>query len=244
MTPVVLIHGVGLDQHMWASFAAALGRPALTYDLLGLGDAPKPPGPYSLDRYARQLVEVADGRRVDVVGFSLGALIAQRAAIDHPHVVRRLVLVSGVFNRSAQERSAIAARVDDVRSGGYAASVEPALDRWFTSEFTTLNPQVVDAVRSRMRANDPVPYSHAYAVFAQGDAELAEQVHRIAAPTLVVTGGDDERSTPTMARLLAAEIPNAQVHILEGLKHLLPLEAPAELARAVNAFLDHSEGTS
>ena len=137
MTPVVLIHGVGLDRHMWASFAAALGRPALTYDLLGLGDAPKPPGPYSLDRYARQLVEVADGRRVDVVGFSLGALIAQRAAIDHPHVVRRLVLVSGVFNRSAQERSAIAARVDDVRSGGYAASVEPALDRWFTSEFTT-----------------------------------------------------------------------------------------------------------
>ncbi len=235
--PVVLIHGVGLDRHMWDPLASLLHRPIITYDLLGMGDAAKPPGPYSLALYADQLLSLTNGRRVDIVGFSLGALIAQRFAIDHPELVHRLVLVSGVFNRSPEERSAIQQRVAEVRSGAYLQSVEPALARWFTVPFAEQHPEVVDTIRTRMRANDPIPYSHAYAVFAEGDNELAHAACQISAPTLVVTGGADERSTPAMARHLADRIPGAQVEVIEGVKHLLPLEKPSELASAIVPFL-------
>ena len=103
MTPLVLVHGVGLDRHMWAAFAAALGSPTITYDMLGLGDAPKPAGPYTLSMYADQLAEVvheAPSQPVDVIGFSMGALVAQRFAIDHPQLVRRLDRKSTRLNSS------------------------------------------------------------------------------------------------------------------------------------------------
>jgi (E)-2-((N-methylformamido)methylene)succinate hydrolase len=243
VTTTVLVHGVGLDHTMWEPLRARLVQPSIVYDLTGLGDAPKPDGPYSLSMYASQLADVCrgEGEPVDVVGFSLGSLIAQRFAVDHPGLVRRLVLVSSVFRRSAAERSAIAARVQEVRDGGYEESIESALRRWFTADFTHHHPDVVERVRVRMRSNDPLPYSHAYAVFAEGDAELADSVRLIGAPTLVVTGECDERSTPEMTRGLAAAIPGAQPHIVAGVKHLLPLERPHELTDLVNEFLNRPE---
>lgn len=239
MTPLVLVHGVGLDRHMWDPFVDALTRPARAYDMIGHGDEPPRAGQHRLADYAEQLRTIASetGSPVDIVGFSMGALVAQRLAIDSPAAVRRLVLVSGVFDRAAAERAAIRERVADVRAGGYRASVEPALDRWFTPEFAQRCPDVVDTVRRRMLANDVTAYGLAYEVFATGDEELAPLVRRITAPTLVVTGADDQRSTPSMARRLAAAIPGASAAIVPGVRHLLPLEQPAGLALLVAEFL-------
>jgi (E)-2-((N-methylformamido)methylene)succinate hydrolase len=124
----------------------------------------------------------------DVVGFSMGALVAQRVAVDLPHLVRRLVLVSGVFDRSAAESASVVARVAEVRSGRYHESIEPALERWFTPAFAAAHPDIVDGVRRRMSANTVDSYSDAYEVFATGDAELVGSVSSIAVPTLVITG--------------------------------------------------------
>ena len=244
MTPLVLVHGVGLDRHMWAPFSAALGTPVVTYDMVGLGDAPKPRGPYSLAMYAEQLREVAaglGGRPIDVVGFSMGALVAQRFAADHPQLVRRIVLVSGVYDRTARERAAIVERVAEVRSGGYLDSVEPALARWFTPAFAAARPDAVQVVRERMLANDVRAYADAYEVFATGDAELVPLAPRIHAPTLVITGEDDQRSTPAMAERLAAALPNGRAVVVPGVRHLLPIEQPALLAELVRDFLHGPE---
>lgn len=244
MTTLVLVHGVGLDRHMWAPFAAALGQPVVTYDMLGLGEAPKPPGPYSLRMYAEQLRQVLTdlgGEAVDVVGFSMGALVAQRFAVDHPRLVRRMVLVSGVFNRTADERAAIVTRVAEVRNGAYLHSVEPALERWFTPEFAARHPEVVQTVRERMLANDVRPYADAYEVFATGDEQLVPLVPRITAPTLVITGADDQRSTPLMAEQLAAALPHGRAAVVPGVRHLLPLEQPDTLAALVRDLLHEPE---
>jgi pimeloyl-ACP methyl ester carboxylesterase len=244
MTPIVLVHGVGLDRHMWAPFSAALGLPTIAYDMLGLGDADKPEGPYTLSMYAEQLRSVAariGGAPVDVVGFSMGALVAQRFAADHPSLVRRLVLVSGVFDRTADERAAIVARVAEVRSGNYADSIEPAIERWFTPAFAADHPDTVQAVRQRMLANEVRSYANAYEVFATGDEELVPLAPRIAAPTLVVTGADDQRSTPAMTKRLAAALPNGRAAVLPGVRHLLPLEQPELLADMVRHFLHEPE---
>ena len=238
--PVVLIHGVGLDHTMWLPVMAALShRRTVAYDMIGHGRAVKPDGPYTLGTFVDQLSEIVDalGGDVDLVGFSMGALVAEGlASSTHRARVRRMVLLNAVHDRSPVERAAILDRVIDVRAGRFESTVEPALQRWFTPEFAAADPDTIAGVRRRLLDNDVRSYGDAYQVFATADAELARRVDRIEVPTLVVTGRDDQRSTPAMTAALAAAIPNGRSMILPGLRHLTPLEAPIVVANLIDEF--------
>lgn len=240
--PLVLIHGVGMDLTMWDALAAHL-RPShriIRYDMLGHGASQKPAGPYRLADFTAQLSALTtdlDLPAFDLVGFSMGGLVAQAFALRQPELVRRLVLVNTVFNRTAAERQAVNARVDDVLKGGYAASVDAAIDRWFTPSFRTRQPEVVAAVQRHMMTNDLDAYAAAYAVFGNADAELVDRVAAIRQPSLVITGADDQRSTAFMARALATCLPAAHLEIIPGQRHLTPLEVPEHLAASITRFL-------
>lgn len=243
---LVLVHGVGMDLTMWASVVARLAERhrVLCYDMLGHGQSAKPPGPYRLQDFVEQLLALTDAlgiQHFDLVGFSMGALVAEGVAVAAPQRLGRLVLLNGVYDRSPEERAAVVARVRDVRDGNYAESVEAALERWFTPGFVSSHPEVVEQVRAHMSHNDLEAYAAAYEVFATADAELVSLVGRIAAPALVVTGSDDRRSTAAMARALAARLPRGRLHLMQGQRHLTPLEAPEAVAALIADFLE-SEG--
>ena len=239
MVPLVFIHGVGLDHTMWDPALRALRhRRTITYDMIGHGTAPKPAGPYKLDTFVRQLDRIIEalGSEVDLVGFSMGALVAQGYALRATARIRRLVLLNGVHDRSDSERKAIIDRVAEVRAGGYGSTIEPAIERWFTPQFVEKSPDVVAAVRGRLERNDVRAYADAYEVFATADAELSGRMGEVDQPTLVVTGSEDQRSTPAMACALADAMPAARALMLPGLRHLTPLEAPDLIARTIDDF--------
>lgn len=241
---IVLIHGVGLDHTMWDRVLPALGdRRVVTYDLLGHGSSAPLPSGSDLSTLVHQLRSVCDAEPspIDIVGFSLGALIAQGFALSSPERVRRLILVSGVFDRSTDERSAILERVADVREGGYLNNVATAIDRWFTPEFAAAHPDVLAEVTERMMSNDVASYVNAYEIFATADEELAAQVHRITCPTLVVTGEHDPRSTPAMSQALATTVANGRAVVLPGARHLTPLEVPEALVRLITTFVEEPD---
>ena len=238
--PVVMIHGVGLDHTMWLPVMAALSqRRTIAYDMIGHGAARKPAGPYTLGTFVDQLgaiVEAVDCE-IDLVGFSMGALVAQGLALSPiAGRIRTMVLLNAVHDRSDADRQAIIARVAEVRAGQFAATVEPALQRWFTPAFAATHPESVAAVGQRLLANDERSYADAYEVFATADAGLASRVPEITVPTLVATGSDDQRSTPAMAAALAAALPRGRATVLPGLRHLTPLEAPELVADLIDEF--------
>lgn len=238
--PLVLIHGVGLDHTMWRPVIAALPhRRTITYDMVGHGAAFNPPGPYSLSMFVDQLSGIVDaiGGQVDLVGFSMGAMVAEGFAMSAGGIaVRRMVLLNGVHLRSSDERQAIIDRVAEVRTGGFAATVEPALDRWLTPEFRREHPIVVAKLRQRLLDNDVRAYADAYEVFATADEEVSSRIAAISVQTLVATGSDDQRSTPAMATALAQSLPNGRSLVLPGLRHLAPIEAPDVVAALVDEF--------
>ena len=245
--PLVLIHGVGLDRHLWDSTVAALqpGREVITYDLVGHGAGPHSPGPYTLATFIEQLASLTVGYdRVDLCGFSLGALIAQAFTLAHPSMVRRLVLLGSVFQRTEAERQAICERVAEVRAGGYSHTVDVAIDRWFSPSFTADHPELVARVRATMEANDVRAYADAYAVFAVGDTELAQHVHRIAVPTLTIAGADDLRSTPVMSKALAATVINGRCEVIPGTRHCFMLEQPGAVAALIDGFLNDQRASA
>jgi pimeloyl-ACP methyl ester carboxylesterase len=94
--PLVLLPGTGLTARSWDAVAATLAatRRVVAVDLRGHG-ASQWPGVYSIAAMTDDLAALLDGlgeERVDLVGHSLGGLVALRVAAAHPHRVRRLVL--------------------------------------------------------------------------------------------------------------------------------------------------------
>ncbi len=240
---VVLVHGVGLDLAMWGPQAAALRarRRVLRYDLIGHGATPGLSQPLSLDDFAAQLEDLLDAlelERAALVGFSMGALVAQAFALAHPARVERLALLACVHARSRSQSAGVRARLAAVERGGTAATSDAALERWLTPAYRRRHAAAAAAVRQRLEANDRDAFLAAYRLFAHADAELAPRLGAITAPTLVVAGEHDSGSTPAMARRLAATIPGARLHVLPGVRHLFTLEAAADVNSLLLDFLE------
>jgi pimeloyl-ACP methyl ester carboxylesterase len=242
---LVLVHGVGSDLRSWDEIVPAL-TPHYTVaraDLRGHGQS----GRMSQCRVG-DFVEDLEGlmreigaEKVDLVGFSLGALIAQHFALTRPERLRRLVLISSVAERTSQERERVLARAEIVRKQGIAAVIAAAEDRWFTDTFKTANPERVEQRLRELKANDHASYAAAYSVFAEADQGLAfEQIN---VPTLIMTGENDVGSNPRMARLLHERIAGSRLVILPRLKHSVLVEAPARISELLLEFLGPKSNT-
>ena len=243
---VVLIHGFGMNRGMWQWQLPVLTPHfrVLTYDLLGHGESAPPAGTPDLAMFSGQLLALMDRcgiERAAVVGFSLGGLIARRFALDHSHRLAALAILNSPHNRSRAERDAIRERVRQTQEHGPSANVDSALQRWFTPAFRAETPELIALIRGWIERNDPVVYSQIYRVLAEGDAEVAQGLKRIACPTLVMTGADDPGNTAAMARTMAGLIPGARLVILPGLRHMALAESPPAVNEPLCTFLRQVE---
>jgi pimeloyl-ACP methyl ester carboxylesterase len=165
-------------------------------------------------------------------------MVALAAAARQPSRFDRLALLNTVFKRSPEQAASALRRMDIAESEGMAAVADLAIDRWFSPEWQAEHPSQVDQIRRRLADTDPVGYLKAYRVFITGDALMPEGATAVTATTLAMTGELDPGSTPDMSRALAAAVPEGQVRILTGLRHLPPVEAPSTFAGALSEFLD------
>lgn len=239
--PVVLLHGVGLDHSMWDAFTAAvrdgLGRPVTALDLPGHGSRPPLTGPATLAELAEDVAARLPGR-AHLVGFSLGALIAQHLARFRPELVASLTSVSSVCLRTPDEAAAVASRLAGA-SADFPASVEASISRWYPAG-SGVPEDTVEQTRATLLANHVPSYLHAYRVFATGDAAIGPELGAIRVPSLAVTGELDPGSTPEMTRRLGEAIPGARTAVVPRARHMLPVERPAELAGIITAFIEES----
>lgn len=244
--PLLLLHGLGLSSRMWEPQVQALSGKYRVYriDLIGHGDSSPCPEGCTLKEFIEQVgtfIDAVGVSRIHVVGFSLGALIAEGLAVEYPTSVASLSLVSCVGRRSESERAAVMKRVHEVERFGHRATIDAAIERWFTPGFIAEQPNVVSDIRAMLAANDPVSYLRAYQVFAISDTCYFERLDQIACPALVITGEGDIGSTPSMARSIAQRIRNARVEVVPGYRHMLPVEGWSVLNRKLLCFLKDCE---
>lgn len=240
---VLLIHGVGLSHRIWAPIVPVLAksRRVVALDMLGHGSSRLPREGATIEDYSVQAFSLLDHLGIEssaVVGFSMGALVAQQMVLDYPARVPQLAAVSGVHARSAEQRSAILKRAQEFSEKGLEPFIPGALERWLTPEFRQAHPEVEGEIAAGLSDNDLTGYLRSYQIFATSDDTLAPRAGEIHCPTLVLTGEHDSGSTAEMAHALGACIAGSQVVILPGLRHLLTHEAPELLAGQLDAFLD------
>lgn len=235
---IVFLHGVGLDRHVWDRVIALLDRTRYDVsapDLLGHGTSSPAPDGTTLADLADPVVDTLNADEpAHLVGFSLGALVAQHIAIHRPDLVRTLTCVNSVCDRTPAERDAVLARLQTARED-FAGGIQASLRRWYDG--TEVPDEEIRLTEKTLSGNDIDSYLNCYRVFATADAEVAPALAGITAPTLAITGSDDPGSTPEMSRRLAAAIPDCDVRILDDTRHMLPVQRPGEFTDALTALL-------
>ena len=240
---VVLCHGVGLDLHMWDQQLPALTPDfqVVRYDFIGHGKTPPNPEVSNLGAFTRQLFALLEHlglERITLVGLSMGGVIAQRFAADHPELLIRLVLMNTVYQRGPKELEGVEARLRITEEEGLSPITDSAIARWFDDEFVGEHPEIVDQIRTRLLTNDLAGYLAAYRVFVYAEPEVGSALKKVECPTLVMTGGRDTGSTPVMAHRMAEDLADARVVIFDELHHLAPLESPDQVNAELLSFLN------
>jgi pimeloyl-ACP methyl ester carboxylesterase len=244
---VALVHGLGLTHAVWAWMRPDLARRwrVISYDLLGHGRTPPPHEPPTLAMLARQLAGLLDHCGVDraaVVGFSLGGMVARRFAQDFPARAAGIAILHSPHLRTPSAQAAVEARVDQARRSGPGATVEAALDRWFTPAFRAARPDLMAKVRGWVLGNDPDVYPRFYNVLAMGTAEIVAPDPPLRLPALVLTADEDFGQDPATSHAIASEIKGSEVVILNGLRHMALVEAPERVNGPVVRFLARAFG--
>lgn len=237
--PLLLIQGLGYARWSWEPIVPQLAERhrVLFFDNRGIGESDTPPGPYTAREMADDALQVLDEagvERADVLGASLGGMIAQELAVAAPDRVDRLVLCCthpGVPH--GQPMPAVTVRLFQE-----AATLEPeeALRRFVANALGPNAPgSLVNELTARRLANpqDPAGWqaqAAAGTTFLGVDGSLDK-------PTLLVTGTEDNVVDPRNSDVLAERIPGARVERLEGLGHLFFWEEPDRFVRIVEEFL-------
>lgn len=237
---ITFAHSLAATLRLWDAQAAALADrfQILRYDARGHGDSDVPPGPYTLDQMTGDLIGLLDAlgiRETHVVGLSMGGCSGMTAALAHPTRIASLVLAD-TTSRYAPETAAMwADRIRTAETAGMEPLVEPTMRIWFTERFRQDAKLAVDRVRDMLRRTDPRGY--VAAIRAIADVNLTDAIAGIRAPTLVIVGRDDPGTPVSMAEVMRARIPGAELLVLPDAAHASCVEAAAPFTDAVARFL-------
>ncbi|MCG6963879.1 MAG: alpha/beta hydrolase [Acidobacteria bacterium] len=240
--PVLLIHGHTLDLRVWddvAPLLTAAGLRVIRPDLRGHGRSEMPSKGYHWSHHAADMEAVLEDAAVEhatVVGFSLGGGVALEMAVSHPKLVERLVLMSPVmpdrpFEPAFLDNLKQVARV--ARSEGIGAAMAGP---WAGSPLfarSISKPGVRERLSTIVADFPGADYLASERDHVDRGWTVPERLGTVGAATLVLVGGDEMAGFRAFAEEAAGSIPGARLEVLAGCGHLLPLEAPGEVAHRI-----------
>ena len=240
-TPLVFIHGVGLDHQMWKPQTNSLNEySTITYDLLGHGKTPFNKEEITLDDFSKQLLSVLDFLKVDkcnLVGFSLGSLIALDFASKFQSRLKSLTVIGTTYKRTDNERALVVDRFNQAKLNKPIS--KQALKRWFSDEYLKTHPEVYNQFMKILN-KEPKEHSNflkAYKLFAYHYDNL-EMIKRISTKTLIMTGADDSGSTVAMSKSLSSDLINSSFIEINNGKHLCSIECADDVNINLKNFIN------
>jgi len=240
---VVLIHGLGLNKDMWKEFIPSLLKnyKVINFDLFGHGDSESFKTKLNLDHCARQIYELLHHLEIEkahLIGFSVGGMINRKFALIYPSRVLSLVILNSPHKREKEMQELVEKRAKLVLSEGALATLNDALERWFTAEFRHKRPDVLSMVRKWRKIVDQKNYAEIAEILATGVKELTGQEINNLIPTLVITCEHDSGSTCSMAVEISKEYLYSDLVIIPKFKHLGLLESPSLFLGPILKFLE------
>jgi pimeloyl-ACP methyl ester carboxylesterase len=238
--PVVLfLHGAELDHSCWLLQSRWFGHHGfivLAPDLPGHGKSGGEPleSIEDLADWARAFLDALGVKAADIVGHSMGSLIALEFIARHPERARRAALIGSAIPMPVAPALLEAARDDEPRAAdminawsyGYGQTGgSPMPGMWLLG------------MNKRLMARQPKGTFHRDLSACNAYARTIGELAGITAPTLFISGSQDKMTSPKLARMMQEKIPGARQTLIEGGGHALLAEYPDAVLDALRGFL-------
>ncbi len=243
--PLLLIMGLGATLEWWQRLVPVLSARyrTIVYDNRGVGRSDVPPGPYSIPGMADDAAAVLDAAGIasaHVLGASMGGMIAQELALNHPSRVRSLILgCTACGGRQSVPASKEVAAALGARS---AMTREEAM--WVMAPYIfdagTPRERVAEDIAVRLRAKVT---NDGYFAQLQGIRAWSGTHDRLAGitmPTLVIHGDTDQLVPAENGRIIAKAIPGAHLVMIPHASHIFFTDQFAASNAAILSFLDQA----
>ena len=240
--PLVFIHGVGLNHKMWDSQIALLNNySTITYDLLGHGKTPYNKEEVTLNEFSDQLDYLLKFLKIDkinLVGFSLGSLIALDFASKFQERLKSLTVIGTTYKRTTEQRALVVERFEQAKLNKPIS--KQALNRWFTdiylSDYPETYGQFIEILTKE--GDEHLNFLKSYKLFAYHQ-DNSDMIKSIKTKTLVMTGSSDLGSTVQMSKSLSADLINSNFIEINNGKHLCSIECADDVNINLKNFISN-----
>ena len=240
--PLVFIHGVGLDHNMWDPQINSLNNySTITYDLLGHGKTPCNKEEITLSDFSNQLDSLLKFLKIDkinLIGFSLGSLIALDFASKFQDKLKSLTLIGTTYKRTEEQRALVIERFEQAKLNKPIS--KQALKRWFTDEYLNDHPEMYDQFINILTKDDDdhLNFLKAYKLFANHQDDI-DIIKNIKTKTLIMTGSGDTGSTVQMSNSLSDDLTNSSFIEIKNGKHLCSIECADDVNINLKNFINN-----
>jgi 3-oxoadipate enol-lactonase len=237
--PLVLIMGLGAPLSSWKYNIPFLKQhfQVVCFDNRGIGKTDKPRGPYTIGMMADDtlgLMDYLNIKKANMLGFSMGGVIALEIATSHPDRIMKLILNSTsacIDDKNGGTPEILAAFKMPLRKAsvrGLSLSLNDPLKRMMYLPFVKMNSWFLrDADLAGLQGQSDAVKNYNY----------LDKLPSLKRPTMVITGTDDHNVKPTSSETLAKNIPGAKLVKIENGSHLICAEMSKRYNQEVYNFL-------
>jgi 3-oxoadipate enol-lactonase/4-carboxymuconolactone decarboxylase len=233
---LLLVHSLGTCLAVWDEQTAALSRSfrVVRADLRGHGLSEVTAGPYSVADLAEDMLALLDIlgiQQAHAGGLSIGGMIVQALAHLAPDRIISLILCDTAV--AIPPADLWRERAATVRSNGMGAIADGVIARWVTPDFLDAGP--AHGLRRMLLCTDPEGYAGAAEAIAE--CNLSVPTAKLAVPTLILVGEQDQATPLSSAEALRDAIVGAELKILPGAAHIPTMQVPDLVSDAMRRFL-------
>jgi len=234
---LMLSNSLGATLQMWEPQMQALTQifRVIRYDRRGHGKSSVPPGPYSIERFGRDVLAILDNLNIEKVhwcGLSMGGMVGQWLGANAPDRLDKIVLANTICYYP--DPTNWLNRIEAVKKGGIAAIADTVIAAWLTADFREREPQIAAWLKAMLLATPVEGYLACCGALSTLDQR--ELLPTIKSPTLVIAGRHDTSTPLAAAEFIRSGIPDANLIILDA-AHISNVEQAQAFTDAVIAFL-------
>lgn len=221
--PFILITGLAGDVNWWNSEDIkrySKDFKTIIFDNRGAGRTDKPNMNYSMGLFGSDvlgLMEALNIEKTHILGSSLGGMIAQEIAINHPERVEKLILCSTHSGGSNMIKPS--KEVTEMLTSSRQDLIDGIVSMCFTDNFINSHPKLISKFKSQISKTRIPPRSYILQLKSVNSFDTYSRLKQIKAPTLIIHGKKDILIPVANAEILEQEIPNARKLLLNDLAH-------------------------